>query len=71
MSPLLGYSLQGAIAFGCNELFKTLISRYTSWKSEILPNGQPQTIMPMKYILLSGVFTGVASSLIIVIYNLK
>lgn len=58
LSPLLGYGIQGSLAFGSNELFKELITYV---------DPQTHTIMPMGHIFLSGIMTGMVSSLAIVI----
>lgn len=60
-SPLIGYSLQGCLTFGSNEVFKRLIG----W----LDKGSQETgaIMPLWHVLLSGTLTGVVSSIVLVI----
>jgi len=60
----VGYGIQGSMAFGSNELFKELITFLDSQKEN------KPSIMPMSHILLSGVLTGMVSSLAIV-YNWK
>ena len=62
VSPLIGYGVQGSLAFGANELFKDLITYLD-------PNNTTQAsgIMPMSHVLLSGVLTGVVSTLALVI----
>lgn len=62
LSPLLGYGIQGALVFGSNEIFKKLI-KYIN-QDEI----HPGNTLPMSSILLSGVLTGMVSSLAIVRY---
>lgn len=61
LTPLLGYGIQGSLAFGSNELFKELITYFDRKRSS-----EPYTIMPMSHILLSGAFTGMVSTLAIV-----
>lgn len=61
LSPLFGYGIQGSMAFGSNELFKEMIT-YFDRKIE----GEKTGVMPLSQIFLSGVFTGMVSSLAIV-----
>ena len=59
---MIGYGVQGSLAFGANELFKDLITYFDPNKTSEV-NG----IMPMSQVLLSGVLTGVVSTLALVI----
>lgn len=59
---MVGYGIQGSMAFGSNELFKELITYLDAQSEENRPS-----IMPMSHILLSGVLTGMVSTLAIVI----
>ena len=51
---------QGSLAFGTNELFKDLITYIDRGEN------QNKGVMPMKHVLLSGVMTGMVSSLVLV-----
>lgn len=65
LTPLLGYGIQGSLAFGSNELFKELITYFDRKRAS-----EPYTIMPMSQILLSGAFTGMVSTLALVTFVL-
>lgn len=62
VSPLIGYGLQGSLAFGSNELFKDLIT-YIDGGKEKSQSGN----MPMSHVFLSGILTGMVSTLVLVI----
>ena len=60
VSPLIGYGLQGSLAFGSNELFKDLIT-YIDGGKEKSQSGN----MPMSHVFLSGILTGMVSTLVL------
>jgi hypothetical protein len=61
VSPLIGYGLQGSLAFGSNELFKKLITLVDKRRNE-----RETDIMPMSQVFLSGILTGVVSTAVLV-----
>ena len=59
---MFGYSVQGSLAFGSNELFKELITYFDRRR-----DSDAEKLMPMSHVFLSGLLTGMVSTIALVI----
>ena len=62
---MLGYGIQGSLAFGSNELFKELITYLDRQKDT-----NKEKLMPMSHVFLSGLLTGMVSTVALVTFFL-
>ena len=60
---MLGYGIQGSLAFGSNELFKELITYLDRQKDT-----NKEKLMPMSHVFLSGLLTGMVSTVALVTF---